>query len=130
MLGVPPLLKPYADAKSLAEFCKKEVQDALAANPEASTCSIVVDSVTKHDVVITGLPKICIIGAKGRCGGGAAYVADLAGIPLENMMLWDIEETKKGGTITIVFVGCCCCCCCCCCLVVSLSRCSLWLCEL
>jgi len=43
------------------------------------------------------LPKIIIIGALGRCGSGAIYVATKCGIPVEYISKWDLEETKKGG---------------------------------
>jgi saccharopine dehydrogenase (NAD+, L-lysine forming) len=39
-------------------------------------------------------PKAIIIGAKGRCGSGAAEVFRLLNI---DVTLWDMEETGKGG---------------------------------
>ena len=42
-------------------------------------------------------PRIMIIGAKGRCGSGAVEMATEAGVPLTNILQWDMEETSKGG---------------------------------
>lgn len=37
------------------------------------------------------------MGALGRCGTGACDFARKAGIPEENIIKWDINETKGGG---------------------------------
>ena len=37
------------------------------------------------------------MGALGRCGGGAVDFARKAGIPEENIIKWDMNETKGGG---------------------------------
>ncbi|EEA27229.1 Saccharopine dehydrogenase [Talaromyces marneffei ATCC 18224] len=42
-------------------------------------------------------PKVLVIGALGRCGGGAVQFAKDVGIPDEDIIKWDLEETKKGG---------------------------------
>ncbi|KAJ1679487.1 Saccharopine dehydrogenase [Spiromyces aspiralis] len=42
-------------------------------------------------------PRILVIGALGRCGSGAISLAEKAGISPENIIRWDINETKKGG---------------------------------
>ena len=42
-------------------------------------------------------PKVLIIGALGRCGKGAIQCCLDCGIPKENILEWDMEETKKGG---------------------------------
>ncbi|KAJ5749666.1 Saccharopine dehydrogenase [Penicillium manginii] len=42
-------------------------------------------------------PKILVIGALGRCGKGAVQLAKDVGIPDENIVQWDMAETKKGG---------------------------------
>ncbi|CAG8690959.1 5648_t:CDS:2 [Dentiscutata erythropus] len=42
-------------------------------------------------------PRIMVIGALGRCGRGAAELARKLDIPEENIIKWDLEETKKGG---------------------------------
>lgn len=42
-------------------------------------------------------PKVMVMGALGRCGGGAVDFARKAGIPEENIIKWDINETKGGG---------------------------------
>lgn len=43
------------------------------------------------------LPKVMVMGALGRCGTGACDFARKAGIPEENIIKWDINETKGGG---------------------------------
>lgn len=40
-------------------------------------------------------PRVCVIGALGRCGSGAAHI--LSEIGLTDTGLWDLEETKRGG---------------------------------
>ncbi|EED19653.1 saccharopine dehydrogenase Lys1, putative [Talaromyces stipitatus ATCC 10500] len=42
-------------------------------------------------------PKVLVIGALGRCGGGAVQFAKDVGIPDADIIKWDLEETKKGG---------------------------------
>ncbi|CAG8774524.1 15722_t:CDS:2, partial [Funneliformis caledonium] len=42
-------------------------------------------------------PRVMVMGALGRCGKGAVEFAQRAGIQDENIIKWDIEETKKGG---------------------------------
>ena len=44
-----------------------------------------------------GFPKVMIIGALGRCGSGATEMALATGIPKENIAMWDMAETSKGG---------------------------------
>ena len=59
------------------------------------------------------VPKVIIIGAKGRCGSGAVWTAQQCGLPKENILQWDLEETsaKPGPYSEIVndnniFVNC------------------------
>ena len=42
-------------------------------------------------------PQILVIGALGRCGGGAIDLCRAVGIPESNLLKWDMDETKKGG---------------------------------
>jgi len=42
-------------------------------------------------------PTTLVMGALGRCGGGAVDFALRAGVLAENIKKWDLEETKKGG---------------------------------
>ncbi len=56
-------------------------------------------------------PKVLIIGALGRCGSGAVKMCRRAGLPEENIIKWDMAETKKGGPFkeivdADVFVNC------------------------
>ena len=41
--------------------------------------------------------KVLVIGALGRCGGGAVAMATDLGLPLENITRWDVAETRAGG---------------------------------
>jgi saccharopine dehydrogenase (NAD+, L-lysine-forming) len=52
-----------------------------------------------------------VMGALGRCGTGACDFARKSGIPEENIIKWDINETKKGGPFpeivqSDIFVNC------------------------
>ena len=40
-------------------------------------------------------PRVIIIGAQGRCGRGATELCRQTG--QEDLLLWDLPETKKGG---------------------------------
>lgn len=42
-------------------------------------------------------PKIMIMGALGRCGTGAGDFMTKAGVAEENIIRWDMAETKAGG---------------------------------
>ena len=42
-------------------------------------------------------PQILVMGAKGRCGGGALDLCRAVDIPESNLLKWDMEETKDGG---------------------------------
>jgi len=47
---------------------------------------------------MSGRPKILVMGAHGRCGKGAtSMLCDKIGLPHEQVVQWDMEETKKGG---------------------------------
>lgn len=56
-------------------------------------------------------PKVLVIGALGRCGGGAVDLCLRAGVPTENVLKWDMAETAKGGPFpeiveSDIFVNC------------------------
>ena len=57
-------------------------------------------------------PQILIIGALGRCGGGALDLCKAVGIPESNLLKWDLPETKakEGPYLEIresdIFVNC------------------------
>lgn len=55
------------------------------------------------------LPRVCVIGALGRCGRGSVHILEQSGITGENAALWDMAETKKVRNMEEI---CCCCCCC------------------
>ncbi|KAL6050427.1 Saccharopine dehydrogenase [Balamuthia mandrillaris] len=42
-------------------------------------------------------PRVMIMGAKGRCGGGAIYFLDQVKDYIGERVLWDMEETAAGG---------------------------------
>lgn len=43
------------------------------------------------------LPRVIVIGALGRCGSGAVDMCLRAGVPTEQIIKWDMAETKAGG---------------------------------
>ena len=43
------------------------------------------------------LPRVLIIGSLGRCGRGAIECCLQAGLLEENLVKWDLAETKAGG---------------------------------
>jgi saccharopine dehydrogenase (NAD+, L-lysine forming) len=49
-------------------------------------------------------PRVAIVGAKGRVGSGAAECALRCGILPEDLLLWDIEETRGGGPFPALVV--------------------------
>lgn len=73
-----PGLSPYPNEKALIKDVSKDYKKAL--------------KYTKGRT-----PKVLIIGAKGRCGSGAVDCLTKIGVPQENILKWDIDETKKGG---------------------------------
>ncbi|KAG7121860.1 hypothetical protein HYQ45_014272 [Verticillium longisporum] len=57
------------------------------------------------------LPQVLVIGALGRCGSGAVELCRRVGLPEEQILKWDLEETKRGGPFTEIvesdiFVNC------------------------
>ena len=56
-------------------------------------------------------PQVLVIGALGRCGGGAVDLCRAVGIPEDQILKWDMAETAKGGPFTEIvesdiFVNC------------------------
>lgn len=41
-------------------------------------------------------PRVLIIGALGRCGSGAFDLYLRAGVPIENVLKWDLAEIGNG----------------------------------
>ncbi|ORX93653.1 Formate/glycerate dehydrogenase catalytic domain-like protein [Basidiobolus meristosporus CBS 931.73] len=85
-------VKPYPNEDSLIAYTKERLAAASAKNNGQ-------------------LPKVLVIGALGRCGKGAVDYARKAGIPEENIIKWDMQETAKGGPFkeiidSDVFVNC------------------------
>lgn len=85
-------LKPFANEQALIDYTKKRLSQALPHNKNQ-------------------YPKLMVMGALGRCGSGAVDFARKAGIPEENIIKWDMAETKKGGPFieivqSDIFVNC------------------------
>ncbi|EDO15825.1 hypothetical protein Kpol_1057p13 [Vanderwaltozyma polyspora DSM 70294] len=84
-------LTPYPNEKALLRDISHEYKQALKTGAKA--------------------PKVLIIGALGRCGSGAIDFLTKIGIPQENIIKWDMQETAKGGPFqeivdTDIFVNC------------------------
>ncbi|KAJ9055846.1 Saccharopine dehydrogenase [Entomophthora muscae] len=77
-LGKFPPIKPYPNQDRLIRAIKLRLATAVQANKGS-------------------YPKIMVMGAKGRCGGGAVDFAKAVGIPETNILGWDMAETVKGG---------------------------------
>lgn len=87
-----PAIRPFPNEKSLVRHVARQVRLALKKNNNQ-------------------YPRILVIGALGRCGTGACDLALKIGIPSDNILRWDINETKKGGPFTEItesdiFVNC------------------------
>ena len=57
------------------------------------------------------VPRVVIIGARGRCGTGAVNFCQQAGIPDSQIIQWDMAETAPGGPFpeinaSDIFVNC------------------------
>ncbi|KAI7882889.1 Formate/glycerate dehydrogenase catalytic domain-like protein [Lichtheimia hyalospora FSU 10163] len=72
------VIKPYPNEDALIKHTKEHLAAAVMANNGK-------------------MPKVLVMGALGRCGTGACNFARKAGVPEENIIKWDINETKKGG---------------------------------
>ncbi|KNC83818.1 saccharopine dehydrogenase [NAD+, L-lysine-forming] [Sphaeroforma arctica JP610] len=68
---------PYPDADALKKYLKERI-----------------DAAVEKGAV---LPRVAVIGALGRCGRGACDFATEVGIPEDNIVRWDMNETKGGG---------------------------------
>ncbi|CAG8563692.1 5098_t:CDS:2, partial [Acaulospora colombiana] len=86
-----PSVSPYPDESKLVNHIKERLENAtkLKGRP----------------------PRVMVMGALGRCGKGAVDFARKAGISEENIVKWDMEETKQGGPFlkileSDVFVNC------------------------
>jgi saccharopine dehydrogenase (NAD+, L-lysine forming) len=56
-------------------------------------------------------PRVLVIGALGRRGSGAVDLCLRAGVPDENVLKWDLDETAAGGSFreiveSYIFVNC------------------------
>ncbi|RIA96843.1 hypothetical protein C1645_687541 [Glomus cerebriforme] len=72
-----PSVEPYPDENVLINYVQNRLDGAVAVRGR--------------------YPRVMVMGALGRCGKGAVECARKSGIPEENIIKWDLEETKKGG---------------------------------
>ncbi|CAG59191.1 uncharacterized protein GVI51_F06479 [Nakaseomyces glabratus] len=72
-----PAVSPYPNEKALIKDIGKAYKNALKTGAKK--------------------PKVLIIGALGRCGSGAIDFLKKVGLPEENIIKWDIQETSRGG---------------------------------
>ncbi|KAJ9632498.1 Saccharopine dehydrogenase [Taxawa tesnikishii (nom. ined.)] len=70
-----PGVKPYAREELLVDDVKKSLQEGEKKAGKT--------------------PRCFVMGALGRCGRGAVDLLQKAGIPDENIVKWDIQETSK-----------------------------------
>lgn len=73
-----PGVKPYSNEAALLEVVRGQVKAAVGLSGGT-------------------WPRVIVIGALGRCGSGAVDAALKAGVPDENILKWDLEETASGG---------------------------------
>jgi len=86
-----PGVKPYPDEDALIQEVKEEVGKAQRAAGKP--------------------PTVLVIGAKGRCGGGAVDMCRKVGVEDSAILKWDMAETAKGGPFeevitSDIFVNC------------------------
>lgn len=72
-----PSVSPYANERDLIKDISSDYRAALKKGAKK--------------------PKVLIIGALGRCGSGATELLHKVGIPVVNILKWDIKETSRGG---------------------------------
>lgn len=78
---------------------------------EADLIADVKKSLAEGQAKAGRLPRVIVIGALGRCGRGAVDMCLRAGVPDEQILKWDIEQTAKGGPFpeiveSDIFVNC------------------------
>jgi saccharopine dehydrogenase (NAD+, L-lysine forming) len=73
-----PAVNPYPNESALLEQVKTQVKAGVEVNGGT-------------------WPRVIVIGALGRCGSGAVDAALKVGVPDENVLKWDLEETASGG---------------------------------
>ncbi|AET40372.1 saccharopine dehydrogenase (NAD+, L-lysine-forming) Ecym_5636 [Eremothecium cymbalariae DBVPG len=79
----------HADSEELPALTPYPNEQALVADVVAD-CRAAFKTGAKQ-------PTVLIIGALGRCGSGAVDLLRKCGIPDENILKWDMDETKHGG---------------------------------
>ncbi|PVU86746.1 hypothetical protein BB561_006573 [Smittium simulii] len=100
-------------AVGIASWCHKQLSPNTsfpAINPYPHE-DLLIAELKKSLSLIGKYPRVIVIGALGRCGSGAVSLALKAGIPEENIIKWDMNETAKGGPFqeivdSDIFVNC------------------------
>ncbi|KAI9339213.1 hypothetical protein DFJ73DRAFT_846994 [Zopfochytrium polystomum] len=85
-------------------WCHRQLNDASVAYPSISHYKndkeLIAYTKTRLEAAFAKsgrLPRVMVMGALGRCGSGACDFVRHVGIPEENIIKWDINETKGGG---------------------------------
>lgn len=94
----------HSDSEDLPGVSPYPNEDALIADVKKSLDVAVAKNGGKY-------PTALVIGALGRCGSGAISFFRKVGIPEENILKWDMQETAKGGPFqeivdSNIFVNC------------------------
>lgn len=87
-------------ALALLEYCdRRNGQQRFLSNDLKPWCSqeSMVADIKAALASLESPPVVWIIGALGRVGSGAIETCRQAGIPEENLLLWDMKETASGG---------------------------------
>jgi hypothetical protein len=79
------------------EAGKGVLRDLIPYDNEEAMISHVRKSIESLGEGGVGNVKALVIGANGRCGSGAVDAFRKIGLKDENIVKWDMEETKKGG---------------------------------
>eukprot|EP00039_Didymoeca_costata_P032030 m.36608 g.36608 ORF g.36608 m.36608 type:complete len:362 (+) comp9156_c0_seq2:101-1186(+) len=91
----------------MAGFCGAAVglmaYDARSKGEELSPVTfrpheeVLIDEIKDMLKKIQKPPRVLVMGAMGRCGTGAVSLLEKAGLSSEQIVKWDMAETKKGG---------------------------------
>jgi hypothetical protein len=73
-------------------------------SPEANQSRLIdgIRSSLENALTISAMPRVIVIGAKGRCGSGALDALSQCGIPSSHISAWDLEETATGGPFSAI----------------------------
>lgn len=91
------VIKPYPNEDALIKYTKERLAAAGKKRKRERDGTLLADFIFQAASNGGKMPKVLVMGALGRCGTGACNFARKAGVPEENIIKWDINETKKGG---------------------------------